>query len=956
MNTIDLFNNISFENDSNQPTTQIEDEIRIFAKVLNFEQFKKALSSAKIEQWQIILPPLQEVEDSPKTRIRVRKIQSKDKRTEYNVTIKTKRKKEGDYESNSFITEGFFKQFALIAPEGQFKQRYTYDAGNNLTWEIDVYPDGNGGYYPWVVCELEHGESLNEIPSLPIDVEETILPDAQETDEGKEKVDNLYQKYFTVKNKYFDTNVSEEDYNLLFNNVTQEGLGSFIGNLLKPDEEKKFDQLVKNKQGLLIKENSIDADFTNYKQTLNDTIKFLKILLTNYKAIDSLANTYSNDKLESLEQADIKQSGFLDKYIEAYKEDKDFDGEKLFNKLYPEGIKPSDKTIKFINSGVSDLFSHLTFDFPLQNKIDITAYPEGLKGKIDNSNLTTYVKSLSDKSIGYKPELSYAILFENFEFKVIKTEDGIFNNESFEIPFNDVLFIKQSIETINKLLDDILDKVNDFTTGEFFGNGGVSLIPRNYLNTNWINAELNNPNPFNTILVNYSIKAENVLNIIYRKIYKLFYTLMNKGEPIEVNIGQEGFFDKIKNLEFKGGMMNPNEIDIKQFNEQMIDQTVSTESLDDSSLLFVTLEDDDSDDVEITAEDVTNDPDKAEEVMDKVEEADDTTDEDTEDTESDSDSEEDESTDEEDSTEDEDTSDEEDASGDDSEADATDVEDDSEATEDDSSDDTEESDESSSDDDSDDFEGSDEDSDTDESEDKVDDILFGTLSDNNEPEDDDSDDEELPIEEDSDIITDNTVDSEEPEATDSDEVIEEDTPADADVPTEDQPSDSMDDSDITEDDDSSELDEVKSADELEPEKEASDSETAEDVKANEEANEDVAEKASDAPVDDSEKESLQDEVDAALESLNLIDRSLDSIKGYWLGNHSNRLQDKEVKSASKALNVGNTFLTHNKVSLEGYSDLNEEALSMMTRHEVVNRLQTMSNKIKVVATGLMTKK
>lgn len=191
-----------------ESTTIKEKEYVVYFRTLDFKQLQNAKHAIKQRQWQFYVPKTDDNAGSGK--IRVRELISHDGNTKYEFTIKSE-VKDGNIESSIECSKEMFIQIAFLADSGMYKHRYEFPIENsNLKWEIDVYPDGNGGYYPWGRAELEVKEELTELPKLPIEVEEIITPEEASTEEGKVKVKELFSKFFLKKNKYLPTTVPEE--------------------------------------------------------------------------------------------------------------------------------------------------------------------------------------------------------------------------------------------------------------------------------------------------------------------------------------------------------------------------------------------------------------------------------------------------------------------------------------------------------------------------------------------------------------------------------------------------------------------------------------------------------------------------------------------------------------------------------------------------------------------------
>ena len=184
------------------PKTILEQEYVFYVRITNFKQLENAAHAEKHEQWQIKIPSTDDNAGSGS--IRARKVTSADGTISYELTTKSKTKK-GNIETTVPATEENFTQIAFMANSGMRKDRYTFPIPNSdLSFEVDVYPDGKAGYYTWAKIDLEVKSPLSSFPELPIQVEEIITPQDAETPEGQEEVSRLFDTFFLLKNKYKD--------------------------------------------------------------------------------------------------------------------------------------------------------------------------------------------------------------------------------------------------------------------------------------------------------------------------------------------------------------------------------------------------------------------------------------------------------------------------------------------------------------------------------------------------------------------------------------------------------------------------------------------------------------------------------------------------------------------------------------------------------------------------------
>lgn len=191
----------------------LEQEHEVFARVIDFSQFKQADRAEKQEQWQVKIPRTEG--NAAEGSVRVRKVEHSDGKTEYRLTTKVNAVDgKGKFETDTRTNETMFTQFKFLAETGMIKHRYVFKMENGREWEVDAVPDGKSGYAAWVRMEVEVANLDEALPELPIKVEEVILPAGLEQnlseDERQAKVDQLLNTIFVVKNSYLDQLAEEQ--------------------------------------------------------------------------------------------------------------------------------------------------------------------------------------------------------------------------------------------------------------------------------------------------------------------------------------------------------------------------------------------------------------------------------------------------------------------------------------------------------------------------------------------------------------------------------------------------------------------------------------------------------------------------------------------------------------------------------------------------------------------------
>ena len=153
--------------------TIIEKEHVIVARLLNFAQLKKANKAVVIEQYMVKVDKTDKNAGSGS--IRIRKVTDRKGNVHYEMTTKNN-VRDGRIETTTVANEMMFKQMQALAEGGILKHRYSFNIkGTDFVWEVDVVPDGSGGYKQWCLCECEVADLDTQKPELPIETEEAYL-------------------------------------------------------------------------------------------------------------------------------------------------------------------------------------------------------------------------------------------------------------------------------------------------------------------------------------------------------------------------------------------------------------------------------------------------------------------------------------------------------------------------------------------------------------------------------------------------------------------------------------------------------------------------------------------------------------------------------------------------------------------------------------------------------------
>ena len=163
----------------------IEREITAYVKLKDLYDVTSIADSQEThEQWQIPMA-------SKNATARIRLTDG----VEYSLTIKEKtRNPYESIESEQKIERAFFEVMRRsVAKNGYLKTRYNIKIEeSDRKWEVDVFKKTNGEPSLWVKLDYEFGENETQLPEIPFDYEEIIIPDAEEGRE--EEVTRLWEE------------------------------------------------------------------------------------------------------------------------------------------------------------------------------------------------------------------------------------------------------------------------------------------------------------------------------------------------------------------------------------------------------------------------------------------------------------------------------------------------------------------------------------------------------------------------------------------------------------------------------------------------------------------------------------------------------------------------------------------------------------------------------------------
>lgn len=174
--------------------TQVENEIALYARMMDQDLLKHASGQEEQEQWEL------KVRDSfgkQLGRIRVRKIFGQIPQFIQTVKIKNE---DGHQDETSFeITEDVFNQIKKLCDVGMHKVRYYFDVeGRPEKWEVDTFTDADGKMSDFVKIDFEFAEGQShELPKLPLGFINVIRGDTTIASE-REIIQRLYNEVFLI--------------------------------------------------------------------------------------------------------------------------------------------------------------------------------------------------------------------------------------------------------------------------------------------------------------------------------------------------------------------------------------------------------------------------------------------------------------------------------------------------------------------------------------------------------------------------------------------------------------------------------------------------------------------------------------------------------------------------------------------------------------------------------------
>ena len=175
-------------------------EYTFYGRLVDPSQLEQATSKEEQEQWSINVAKVPE--NGAAGQIRVRKTLKDGGDPEYTQVIK---KKGDDTDIGVPVTAEFFEAVKELADFGMIKTRFIIPIeGSQNEWHIDLYPKPDGtGFYDWVKVDLELESFADDLPTMPVRLEEMIANQYGDRTEAEiARIESLMKNEFKAVNPY----------------------------------------------------------------------------------------------------------------------------------------------------------------------------------------------------------------------------------------------------------------------------------------------------------------------------------------------------------------------------------------------------------------------------------------------------------------------------------------------------------------------------------------------------------------------------------------------------------------------------------------------------------------------------------------------------------------------------------------------------------------------------------
>lgn len=175
-------------------------EYTFYGRLVDPSQLEQATSKEEQEQWSVNVAKVPE--NGAAGQIRVRQTIKDGGEPEYTQVVK---KKGVDEDVGVPITKDFFEAIKELSDFGMVKTRFIIPIeGSPNEWHIDLYPKPDGsGFYDWVKVDLELESFADDLPTMPVRLEEMISNQyGDRTDAEVARIEALMKNEFKAVNPY----------------------------------------------------------------------------------------------------------------------------------------------------------------------------------------------------------------------------------------------------------------------------------------------------------------------------------------------------------------------------------------------------------------------------------------------------------------------------------------------------------------------------------------------------------------------------------------------------------------------------------------------------------------------------------------------------------------------------------------------------------------------------------
>ncbi len=179
--------------------TEKEPELCFYLHCTDIEALRNADPGCAIEQEQYSLPSFDSA-GKYLGNFRIRRTKSVEHPdNKYVFTVKNKAAGQDDDSTAQEVSEAMFMAYRkLVDGNGIYKHRYIFSIpDSDLKWEVDAFPDDQGGYHPWLKLDLEYpvGQRPDPVPPFPVPYDK-VFTSGNPQDEPQ--IRELFDKFFNL--------------------------------------------------------------------------------------------------------------------------------------------------------------------------------------------------------------------------------------------------------------------------------------------------------------------------------------------------------------------------------------------------------------------------------------------------------------------------------------------------------------------------------------------------------------------------------------------------------------------------------------------------------------------------------------------------------------------------------------------------------------------------------------